>query len=236
MTRHELKALEADPFADKVGSALNYTAHHKGQVVRWVVGGALIVLLVGLGFWYRSHQKAIREADLSAALAVMDGSVGNETSKFVKSYPTQDAKDQAAVKAFSEVASKHSGTKEGAFAQYYLGTIKGRRGDPKAAEADLKAAIGSDDEVGSLAKLALAQLYSGENRSGEAQPLLQGLIDKPTSLVSKEQAQLFLADLLVKKNPSETRKLLDAVRTKATKENRTALSRAADGVAARLGK
>ncbi len=60
----------------------------------------------------------------------------------------------------------------------------------------------------SLAKLSLAQLDFAQNRTGEAETLLKGLMDHPTDLVSKEEAQYTLAKVIAPTRPEEARKLL----------------------------
>ena len=43
-------------------------------------------------------------------------------------FPTQEAKDQAATRAFTELQSQYSGKDEGLIASYYLGVHQGRPG------------------------------------------------------------------------------------------------------------
>jgi hypothetical protein len=59
----------------------------------------------------------------------------------------------------------------------------------------------------SLAKLALAQLDYAQNRTAEAEALLKGLMDHPTDLVSKEQAEFTWAKTIAPTKPEEARKL-----------------------------
>ncbi len=66
--------------------------------------------------------------------------------------------------------------------------------------------------MSSLAKVALAQLYSGSNRVPEAQTLLRSVIDHPTPLVSKAQAQIMLAQLDKTANPQEAKGILQQLK------------------------
>lgn len=181
---------------------------------------------------YTNHARSVREQDLASAFDVISAPVGAETPQFGKSYPTEEAKRQASIKALAGVAAKDAGTSEGLMARYYLGTLKAQT-DPKGAESDLKAVADSSNEISSLAKVALAQLYAGENRLPEAQALLQSLESKPTSLVSKEQAQILRAQLDASVNPQQAKKILQSLQTP---KQDPAISRAAGEISAQIAR
>ena len=228
MTRHELKELERDQFAAKVGSAVEYTNTHRRLVLRWAIIGLVAIAAIGGGFWFASYKRAERQADLRAAYEVAEASVGEKASPFIKSFPTQEAKDQAMLKAMAEVASKHSGSEEGYIAEYYAATLKASRGDSAAAVANFKDVADSSAAVAAYAKLALAQIYVDQGKTQDAETLLRGLIEKPSGLVSKEQAQVVLAQLLAKKNPAASKKLLDSMDYQKMLKERPAIARAMD--------
>jgi TolA-binding protein len=137
------------------------------------------------------------------------------------------------MKAFSDVISKDSGSAQALVAQYYLGTLKAKKGDVKGAEADLSRVADSSARVAPLAKIALAELYQGENRMSQAQALLQSIIDKPTDLVSKAQAQILLARMEAKTNPQGAKKLLQNV---STDNKDPVVSRVAQQVSSEISK
>jgi len=227
LTRHELKEqIQHDHFRDAVSGAVNYAASNREQVVRLTIAGACIVAIVALVWWYQAHQRSVRQQDLEAAFAIAEAPVGTAPAG-QQSYPTKDAKQQAEMKAFSKVVAKDGNSREGLMARYYLGTLKGDRGDSKGAEADLRAVADSRSECAALAKIALAQLYTGENRVKEAQTILRGVIDKPADLVSKTQAQILLAQLEETTNPKDARKILQSLRAPG---RGSAASRAADQI------
>ncbi len=131
------------------------------------------------------------------------------------------------MKAFADVVAKDSGSRQGLTAQYYLGTMKAQSGDTKGAEADLNAVANSSNPCAPLAKIALAQLYESENRVPEAQALLREMINKPTDLVSKAQAQILLARLDETTNPQEAKKILQSLKSP---NQDPAVSRAVDEI------
>ena len=236
MTRHELKdQVQHDQFTDTVSSFVNYATSHRDQLIRWTVIGIIVLALAGAAFWYSSYRDSVRQQDLDAAFEVLDAPVApaNPVDPSAKSFPTQDAKTKASMKALSDVLAKDGGTRQGLTAQYYLGTLKAQNGDLRGAESDLNAVAGSSNGCAPLAKIALAHLYAGENKMPQAQALLHDLIDKPSDLVSKAQAQIMLAHLEETTNPKDASKILQSL--KAPTQD-PAVSRAADQVSAQLTK
>lgn len=228
MTRHELKELEHDQFAVKVGSAVEYTKTHRQLVLRWAIIGLVALAAIVGGFWFASYKRAERQADLRAAYEVAEATIGEKASPFAKSFPTQEAKDQAVLKAMADVASKHSGSEEGYIAEYYIGTLKASRGDTAAAAQNFKDVADSSAAVAAYAKLALAQIYMDQGKRQDGEALLRGLIAKPTGLVSKEQAEVLLAALLAKQDPVASKKLLDSMDYQKMLKERPAIARAMD--------
>jgi hypothetical protein len=233
LTRHELKdQLQHDQFTDSVSTALNYASSHKQRLIQWgIVAAAAVIIIVGAA-WFNSYRRSVRQKDLQAAFTVLDAQVG-PPNEYMKTFLTAEAKQQASMKALSEVVAKDGGSREGYLAQYYLGTLKAQKGDAKGAESDLRAAATSSTDSAALAKIALAQLYIASKRNSEAQDLLRSLVNKPTDLVSKAQAQLLLAQLEETINPQQAKRILQSLKTP---NESPAVSRAADQVSAQLAK
>ncbi len=233
MTRHELKEqLQHDQFTDAVSKIVTYATENRERVFRLLVALAIVLAVAGGLFWYFSSRSAARERDLQAAFQVLEAPVG-PPNDYAKTFPTQQAKTQASIKALSNVVAKDGGSRQGLIAQYYLGTLKAQQGDTKGAEADLTNVADSGSEVKSLAKIALAQVYVGEQKTTEAQKLLQSMIDKPTDLVSKAQAQILLAHLDETISPQEAKVLLQSLKTPG---QRPAVDRAVSALQAQISK
>jgi len=213
LTRHELKeSLQHDHFTDTVSNVVNYTLADRQRLIRWAVIVGAVLLIAGAAIWFSSYRSSVRQQDLAAAFAVLNAPVST-TETVGKSFPTQEAKTKASMKALADVITKDGGTREGLIAQYYLGTLKAQNQDPKGAESDLSAVANSSSECAPLAKIALAQLYTSQNKATEAQRLLREIVDKPTDLVSKTQAQVLLAQLLQSSNPQEAKKIVQSLKT-----------------------
>lgn len=228
MTRHELKEqLQHDAFAENVSGVISYASSHREKLTRWAIIAGVVLIAAGIALWYSSYRREQRRNDLQAAFAVYEAPVGS-SAVVGKTFSNQDEKNKASLKAFSEVAAKDDGSEEGRIARYYVGVLKAQTGDSKGAETDLRAVASAGGEISALAKIALSQLLSGEKRQTEAQALLREVVNKPTDLVSKTQAQLLLAQSLESSNPAEAKKLLQSV--KASNPS-PAVTRALDQVA-----
>jgi predicted negative regulator of RcsB-dependent stress response len=226
VARISRKELKTDTFALEVGQTVTFFEEHKQDLVRY--GGvalAVVALIVGYTFYSR-HQHTKRETALYHAIQVEEALVGPPMpgQAATTSFPTQEAKDQVALKEFANVASAYSGSSEGEIAQYYLGSIYADQGKLAEAEKAFKeAADQGDAKYSSLAKLSLAQIYFADGRDAQGTALLQELMAHPTLFVSKEQAALTLARFLVHKNPAEARKLLDPLRAQPGVVGQTAI-------------
>lgn len=225
MDRAHRRDLKHDKFVEQVGHSVEYAVDHKSQVIKYGVA-VFAVLVLALGwYFYSNHQKSARQQALRDAMRVQEAQVGPGGSEFVISFPTQAEKEKAVDKAFTEVANKYSGSAEGAIAQYFLGVAAADRGKLAEAEKYFKAVADSAGEpYSSQAKLSLAQIYEGTGRIADAEKLLRSMIDRPTILVSKEQATISLGRLLSKSKPAEARKLLEPLRTERGPVSRAALS------------
>jgi predicted negative regulator of RcsB-dependent stress response len=221
ITRKELKT---DKFALEVEHTVNFFEEHQKELLRYGTLAVVVVLLI-VGFaMYRRNQHAAREAALAEAIRVQEAPVGQSASGGL-SFPSEDAKNQASLKAFSDLAIKYSGSDEGEIAQYYMGSVKADQG--KLAEAEklfLDVSQKGDDKYASLARLSLAQIYFADGRDAQGEKALRDLIASPTIFVSKDQATLVLARYLVLKKPAEARKLLDPLRSQPGAVSQAALT------------
>jgi predicted negative regulator of RcsB-dependent stress response len=223
--RAHRRELKHDKFVEQVGHSVEYAVGHRNELLKFGLP-VLGVLILALGwYFYSNYQKSVRQQALREAMRINEAQIGPSTSEFVTSFPTQVEKDKAVEKAFVDLATKYSGTNEGAIAQYFLGVATGDKGNLKDAEKHFKLVADSADEpYSSQAKLSLAQIYEATGRAAEAEKVLRSIIDNPTILVSKEQATIALGRLLSKSKPAEARKLLEPLRTERGPVSRAAIS------------
>ena len=211
LTRKEMKS---DKFALEVQHSVEYVAGHRQQLIRWGVPGLAAVLIVAGLAWYRTSVRDSRQEALRAAMLIQNAVVSKTENPGVVTFPTTEARNQAVVKAWTDLANKYPGTDEGAMAHFFLGTTSADNGNLPEAEKNFRMAVeaGSGPYV-SVAKLSLAQVLGAEGKPAEGEKVLQSVIDHPTVLVSKEEATMVLADLLKTSDPQRARKLLEPLRT-----------------------
>jgi predicted negative regulator of RcsB-dependent stress response len=220
ITRKELKS---DKFAQEVGLTVTFFEEHQKEIVRYGAIVAVVGLLLAGYLYYQRRQHGVREEALTKAIQVQEAPVGTSSTGGL-SFPTQEAKDQEALRVFGDLRNRYAGSEEGEIAEYYLGSIKADQG--KLAEAEknfLEPAQKGDEKYSSLAKLSLAQIYFADGRSDLGEKTLRELIAKPTIFVSKEQATIALARYLMLKKPAEARKLLEPLRNQTGQVGQVAL-------------
>jgi predicted negative regulator of RcsB-dependent stress response len=206
ITRKELKS---DRFAQEVGLTVTFFEEHKQEIVRYgAIGLAVAVLVVGYSVYAR-HQHAARQEALYTAITVQEAPVG-PAAPGALSFPTQDAKDQQALRLFGDVRNNFSGSDEAVVAVYYMGAIHSDQGKLAEAEKEfLEASQKGNAQYAGLARLSLAQVYFASGRAAQGEAMLRQLMDKPTVFVSREEATIMLARYLAPAKPDEARKLLE---------------------------
>jgi predicted negative regulator of RcsB-dependent stress response len=222
ITRKELKT---DKFALEVEHGLTFFEEHQRDIVRY--GGFLVALAVLVfGFTiYQRHQRANREEGLAKAIQVQETGVGPALQGASPTFPTQQVKDEAALKAFNDLKSKYSGSAEAEIAQYYIGSIRADQGNLAESEKNLQeVAQNGDEKYASLSKLSLAQVYFADNKPDLAEKTLRDLMAHPTIFVSSDQASIALARGLLTSKPAEARKILDGLRNRPGSVGQVALT------------
>jgi predicted negative regulator of RcsB-dependent stress response len=215
--------LKQDKFAQEVGHTVEFLGEHRKQLVLYGgIGLAVIAITVGL-FYYNNRQHANRQRELSTAMALMNAPIGQTAAPGSVTFTTADLRTRAVVKALGNLATSGAGSQEGTVARYYLGTMAVGQGRLDEAAKHFSDAAGSGNQVyGSVAKLALADVYRAQNKTADAEKLLRGLMDNSTILVSKEEVTIALARLLAPAKPEEARKLLEPLRAAPGAVGRTA--------------
>ncbi len=224
MARITRKELKTDKFALEVEHTVTFFEEHQKEIIRYgAIAIAVILLIFGYTIYSR-RQHTQREQALARAIQVQESPVGPPTPGVNNNFPTQEVKDQVAAQAFGEVLKRYPGSAEGEIAEYYVGAIKADEGKLAEAEVNFKnVADHADAKYASLAKYSLAQIYFSDGRADQGEKLLRDLIAKPTIYVSKDQATLTLARLLLPTKPAEARKLLDPLRNERGAAGQVAL-------------
>ena len=227
LTRKELKQ---DQVALRVEWTFDYFMAHRRNVLR--IGGAVLALIaiVAASIYYLNYQRDVRQQLLATALTLQNATVGaTAPANGAPSFPTEAAKRNAVVTAYTKLMTEHGGSQEAYVAEYSLAAMDmdaGKTSEARRKYQDVADHAGAN--YSSLAKLALAQLDFAENKNIEAQNILKQLVDHPTDLVSKNQAIIALAKGLAATQPEEARKLLLPIASSQSEVSQVAVAALSD--------
>jgi predicted negative regulator of RcsB-dependent stress response len=226
--RQTRKSIKTDKFAQEIGHTFSFLTSHSEESKRYAAIGLAVILVAGGIYFYVGHQATAREQALTDAIRVDEAVINSTPQPPNLNFPTQAAKDEARTKAFSDVAAKYHGSQEGAIAGIYIASDQVDKGNYSQAEKLYKDVVDSAPaDYASLARIALSQVYAAEGKNSDAEKMMQSLIDHPTTLVSKEEATLQLADLMIPYNPAKAKKLLEPLAKPDAPGGRTAINQAA---------
>jgi predicted negative regulator of RcsB-dependent stress response len=213
--RYTRQALKQDRFAETAADAMHWTVEHRSKMVN---GGIVVAVLLAVflgGFWFTHYRETKAADELGHALLTYQAPLrppAIPADPLQPSFTSVQERAVAAGKEFNDVAAKYGSTRSGKFAKYFAGLAAIDAGNEKVAEDHLKYVAGTrDEDISSLAKLALAALYRDTNREGDAVTLYKELIARPTNTVPKVNAQLQLAELYAPKQPNEARNIYQQI-------------------------
>jgi predicted negative regulator of RcsB-dependent stress response len=236
VNRQTRKQLKTDKFAQEVNQTVSFLSEHRTESIRYGLI-ALAVIVLGSGYYfYNRHQATVRETALAEALRIDDAVIGPADTPTNKAFPTQEAKDKARAKAFSDLAMKYHGTTEGAIGAVYMAADQADKGNYSQAESIYKDVADSAPKVyATQAELALAQVYAADGKTADAEKILRKYIDHPTELVSSDAAKLYLANILAATDSKENQKEALSLAQPLTTSNHVYLSKQALNVVSRVG-
>ncbi len=212
-TRHKLKQ---DKFAETAQDAVHWASGHRRTVI-WVTSAVLVVAAasVALFVW---HSRQSEQANLALSKAIRTFTTPLRAAgdpappEGTPSFTTMTDRGKESEKEFKEIADKFSYTSAGKIARYMAGAAALQAGDDASAEQQLKGLADSrDQDIASLAKLALANHYRAIGRQPDAAKLYKELADRPSTTVPKSEAQLELADMYQTTNPIEAANLYQQI-------------------------
>lgn len=223
MDRKTRKDIKTDKFAEEIGHTFEFLTSHTAETKRYAAIGLAVILVAGGIYYYVHHQAGVREEALAAAIKIDNAQISTTPQPPNLTFATQEEKDKARAKALNDLKTKYHGTQEGSIAGMFLAADEADKSNYAQAEKLYRDVMDSAPaEYSSLARVSLAQVLAAQGKTADAEKLMRDLISHPTAMVSKEQAQLQLAQILIPTNPSEARKLLQPLTTA-----RTAISKAA---------
>ena len=189
------------------------------QLAAVIVALVVVIGAVWAIYSYRSNAASNALAEAMQTYDTPISSPDEPVPPSQKSFPSLQARAQAAYGQFSAVASKYGMTAPGRNAQYLAGVTALQSGNTVEAERLLKkSAADWNRDIANLAQLSLAGLYHSTNRDALAIQTYQDVIKKPSTVVPAGLAQLQLAELYQSNgNVAESKKILAQIKDKDPK-------------------
>jgi predicted negative regulator of RcsB-dependent stress response len=210
------KDLKKDEIREKLVSGVESVASH--QQALWIVVTAALVVGLAVFGWtsYSRRQTAKASAALDDGMKVFQARIraaGEPADPVDITYLDEKNKFTDADRKFLAVANQYGRTRPGQVARYYAGLSEVHLKDYADAEKNLNSVIsGGDENLASLGKFQMAEVYQQENKGAQAADLYKQLSDKPTIFVPKPMALLALADYYRKSDPAQATKLYNQVK------------------------
>jgi predicted negative regulator of RcsB-dependent stress response len=210
------KDLKKDEIREKLVSGFESVASH--QQAMWIVIAAALVVALAVFGWntYAKRQTAKASLAMDDAMKIFQARIraaGEPADPVEVTYLDEKNKFTDAEKKFLAVADQYPRTKPGQMARYYAALSEVQLRKYPDAEKNLNQVIsGGEENLASLAKFQLAEVYQQENKGPQAVDLYKQLSDKPSVFVPKPMAMLALAEYYRKTDPAQATKLYNQVK------------------------
>lgn len=176
--RHQLKQNE---FAETARLAVDTVAQNRNQIVIGVVAAVVVIGGLAAFFMVRSGKSNEAGAKLGTAMAIAQSTISPASTlpgatQPAGTYPSENARSEAALKAFQEVIAAYPGTPAALSAKYEsAGELLdlGRAAEAEKLFADVAAS--NSELYGQVAKLGVAQCKVAQKQYDEAAKLLTDL-------------------------------------------------------------
>lgn len=213
MARISRKELKKDEFVQEVTHTVEYVQMHRQPIVLWsaVVGAFLVVVLGGYLLWNKRNSDAsdsLARAQRTFHATVLPPGTPPPPGSNEKVYTSDKEKYTTALNEFQAIAGKYSMLKQADVARYYVGLCHMQLGNAAEGQKELTAlAEGKNEQIGSLARFALASALVNQGKMDDAEKHYRYLIEHPTTEVPKTAAQMTLATHLRSVKPKEAEKI-----------------------------
>jgi len=213
------QALKHDQFIDTTQHGLEWASENRHTVI--VAGSIVLALLIIVIGGFVIYNNRAQDASVAFGAAMQEyqtpiAEPGLPVPPGVKTYSAISDRAKAANQLFMAAADKYSMMPDGRTARYFGGLTYIETGNNAAAESTLKQVAGGwNNELASLAKLSLANLYRQTGRDSQAIDLYNELTAKPTTSVPAGLAQLQLAELYeTQGKPEDAKKIYAKLKDK----------------------
>jgi len=215
-TRQALK--QEDPLVHATAASAEWLEQNKATAIRWAIIGVAVLALAIAGAVIYTQRAAAAQNAFGSAMNVYSTPIAIASQPpppGTKTFANPAERAKASAPLFVNVADHYGFTKAGHDALYFAGLSYADMGDTAHAETYLQQAMNKGSgNISSLAKLALANLYTENGRTADAIKLLQELVNKPTDAVPVGTAQLTLASVYQTTDPKKAQQILTLLKDK----------------------
>lgn len=171
----------------------------KGKTLLYGIAAlAVLAVLIGIFVSWNRRSSAEAQTALGRAIETSQAQVTEspDPNSFLKTFPTEKARSEAAIAEFQAVADKYGDpVKEKALYFLAVNRLKLDRAAGIQALTDLAKSSG---ETGTLSKFALAQAKTGDGKLDEAVAIYQELAGLSNPILSKDSINFELAQIYQK--------------------------------------
>jgi TolA-binding protein len=200
--RHHLKQNE---FAETTARVVAYLQANRTRVVGIAVA-AVVVLAAGAGyFFWQKRQSNVAGALYGEASAVLQAQIAPAPTvpgakQAAGTYPTELARNEAALAAFEKVVQAYPATRAGLAARYQVGALQLGLGKPADAEQtfDQVIAAGGSSLYVAMAKLGRAEALAAQNKFDDGIKILTDLSGERDSALPIDGVLMELARICEK--------------------------------------
>lgn len=197
-----------DQFQQRVGTKIEDAGKKlegQGRNILYVLGAIVVVgIIAWIAYSWSGKASAAGQAALGKAIEISQAQVTDTpppAGSTAKTFKTEKERAEAAVAEFQSVAEKYGGEiREKA---RYFAAVNRIGLDRPAAIAELEELSKSSDEVGTMAKFALAQAKVSDGKTDEAVALYQQLAAMSDPIVGKDTINFELAKLYEKQGKKD---------------------------------
>ena len=204
ISRKELKQ-------DKIHDAIEHGAEAVFSHTTVIAAAVLAVVVVGVGYagwhFYNDRKTVQATAALDVATKTFGARIATAPDPSDPSeifFPTEQARAEAAVQKFSEIAAKFPSTNPGRLAVYYSALcLEDLERHNQALEELKKISSSKDKELAAMAQYQTGVIYERTARPADAVKVFRDLADHSSVFVPRPLALLELAGALRQTNPTE---------------------------------
>ncbi len=213
ISRKELKQ-------DKIRESFEHGAEavYSHSQVAGILVAVILVIVIGYAGWkfYNDRQTVQASAALDDAMKTYNariGLTGASSDPSDISFPSEEARAEAALPKFTAVADKYPHTNPGRLARYYqVLTLEDLERHNQALEELKKISSGSDKELAAMAQYQMANIYARTGKTDDAVKLYRTLAEQRSVFVPRPLVLVELADLLRQTNPTEAANLYQQIK------------------------